>query len=273
VNRQFDFSLYLARSNQPPAMPKPESLLNTIQLNVRIVSTPELQVQTSLAKISGDADLRVRGTVAQPQVLGRVSISQGDLFFNGTQYHLERGSVLFVNTARIEPVLDLQATARVRDFDITLTFHGTLDKLSTTYRSDPPLPTADIIALLALGRTREEDVLANQAQPNLAATAGSALLGEALNATVSSRLQRIFGVSRIKIDPQAGGAENNPNARLTVEQQVSDKVTLTYITNLAQSAQQVIQMEIHLNRNVSLVGVRDQNGVVAVDLRMRQRKR
>jgi len=85
-------------------------------------------------------------------------------------------------------------------------------------------------------------------------------------------VQRLFGASRIKIDPQVG-EPGTPNARLTVEQEVSDKVTLTYITNLSQSAQQVIQVEIQINKNLSLVGLRDQYGVVGFDFRIRQRKR
>jgi len=64
-----------------------------------------------------------------------------------------------------------------------------------------------------------------------------------------------------------------PNARVTIEQQVSDKVTLTYITNLTQSAQQIIQVEFNVNRNVSIVAVRDQNGVVGFDIKLRSRKR
>jgi translocation and assembly module TamB len=179
---------------------------------------------------------------------------------------------LFSNPVRIEPVLNLEASARVRDVDITLGFHGPADHLTTTYRSDPPLPTADIIALLAVGRTREEAVLNQQPAPNLTETASNALLAQAADAIVSSRVQRLFGVSRIKIDPQVGGPENNPNARLTLEQQVSDKVTLTYITNISQSAQQIIQVEVQVNKRVSIVAVRDQNGVVGFDLKIRQRK-
>ena len=80
-------------------------------------------------------------------------------------------------------------------------------------------------------------------------------------------------MSKIKIDPQAGGPESNPLARVTIEQQVSDKVTLTYISNLTQSAQQIVQIEYNVNRNVTIVAVRDQNGVVGFDVRWRQRKR
>jgi translocation and assembly module TamB len=69
-----------------------------------------------------------------------------------------------------------------------------------------------------------------------------------------------------------GGPESNPNARVTVEQQVSDKVTLTYITDLARSAQQIIQMEVHVNKHVSILAVRDEFGVIGFDLKIRQRK-
>ncbi len=275
VNPRFDFALYLARSKVPPTAPKPNTMLDNMRLDVRVTTTPELTVETSLAKISGDADLRIRGTGTRPAVLGRVNVSEGDIFFNGTKYRLERGDVTFTNPVRIEPVLNMEASARVREYDITIGFHGSVDKLSTTYRSEPPLPSADIIALLALGRTREDAVLNQSQQPSssFVDTASNAVLGEALNAAISSRVQKIFGVSRIKIDPQVGGPENNPNARVTVEQQVNNNITLTFITNLAQSAQQVIQLEYNVTRDISIVALRDQYGVVGFDIRVRQRKR
>jgi translocation and assembly module TamB len=58
-----------------------------------------------------------------------------------------------------------------------------------------------------------------------------------------------------------------------VEQQISNKLTLTYISNLNQSAQQIIQFEYNLDKSVSLVGVRDQTGVVSFDVVFRKRKR
>lgn len=276
LNPRFDFANYLARSKQPQAPVKSDSPLNGLRMDIHVVSTPELQVETSLAKVTGNVDIHLRGSGAKPVVLGRVTIIEGDLTFNGTTYHLERGEISFSNPTFIEPVLDVEASAHVRDYDITLGFHGPADHPSTNYRSDPPLPTADIIALLALGRTRQESAQAqmyNPQQTTITDSASNELLGQALNATVSSRVQKLFGVSRIKIDPQVGGPENNANARLTIEQQVSNKVTLTYITNLSQSAQQIIQFEYNVSRDVSIIAVRDQTGVVGFDVRIRQRKK
>jgi translocation and assembly module TamB len=271
---RFDFALYLARSRQPVAVPDPTSVLNNIRLDVRVTSAPELQFQTSVARLSGDVDLRIRGTAARPAVLGRVTLAEGDISFNGTTYHLEHGDVTFTSPVGIEPVVNVTATARVREYDITLGFHGPANRMSTTYRSEPPLPVGDIIALLAFGRTREDAALQSQQSPqSLTETASNAILGQALNATLSQRAQRLFGISRIKIDPQVGGPEANPNARVTIEQQVSNWVTLTYITNLARSAEQIIQAEFIVSQNVSLLAVRDQNGVVGFDIRVRHRRR
>ena len=279
LTQQFDLAAYVERAKLPPPPPNPNSLIDNIRLDIHILSTPELRVETSMARLSGDLDLHLRGTLARPSVLGRVNIAEGDVTFNSTTYHLERGDVLFANPVRIEPVIDVEASARVRDYDITLGFHGTPDKLNITYRSEPPLPSPDIISLLAFGRTREEsEIQAEQGsqaatEQSFAQTASNAILGEALNSAVSSRVQKLFGISRIKIDPNLGGTEENPNARLTVEQQISRNVTVTYLTNLGQTAEQVFQVEYNINKNISIVAVRDYTGVLAIDLRIRQRKR
>ncbi len=258
--------------SQPVEVPNPKSPLNNLRLDVRIISAPELTVQTSLAKLSGDADLRLRGTGTRPVLLGRINIAEGDINLNGTKYHLDRGDVTFANPVRIDPILDMEATTRVRDFDITIGLHGTMEKLTTTYRSDPPLSSDDIIALLAFGRTQEESQLSGHST-SLGEGAGSFVLGEAINQTVTNRVSKLFGVSSIRINPSVGGADNNPSARLTVEQQVSNNVTLTYITNLTQSAQQVIQFEYNINTEYTVEAIRDENGVVSFDLLIRKRKK
>jgi translocation and assembly module TamB len=106
--------------------------------------------------------------------------------------------------------------------------------------------------------------------------ASSALLTAALNATLNNRTQRLFGNSRIKVDPQGLETETSPTQSapaVTIEQQVKDNLTLTYTTNVAQTSQQIIRAEYYVSRNVSVVAIRDQNGVVSFDVKIRRRKR
>jgi translocation and assembly module TamB len=271
MTEQFDLATYITKSKEPPSTPDPTSMANHIRLNVHVSSAPQLAVETSLATLSGDVDLNVRGTVLNPILLGRINIAEGDILFQGTKYHLERGDVTFTNALRIDPVLNVEASTTIRDYDITLGFHGPVDRLSTTYRSEPPLSTTDIISLLAFQRTTEE-AAGSQSQSNFTETAQNAVLGEALNAAVSSRIQRLFGISRVKIDPQGGGLENNKPS-VTIEQSVKKNLTITFVTYPTQSNEQLIQVEYNVNKNISIVGIRDQYGVLGIDVRLRQRRR
>ena len=268
-----DLTSALAQASSPAHLTVVNSPLNNLRLDVRILSTPELTVQTALAKLAGDVDLRLRGTAARPVLLGRINIAEGDIKLAGAKYHLERGDITFTDPVRIDPVLDVEATTRVRDYDITIGLHGTLERLNTTYRSDPPLSSEDIVGLLAFGRTQQESAMNTTPQSGFAESASGAILGQAINQTVSNRVSKLFGVSSIRINPSVGGPDNNPNARITVEQQVSNNVTLTYITNLTRSAQQVIQFEYNINSEYTFEAIRDENGVVSFDILIRKRKR
>jgi translocation and assembly module TamB len=276
VTPGFDFGAYLARSARTPVLPPTNPVLNRIRLDVHIVTTPELQMQTAVVRLSGEADLRLRGTAAKPVLFGRADILEGEVYFNGSKYELERGEVAFTSPVTTTPVLDLQATTHVRDYDITLRLNGEPDKLKVTYRSEPPLPEADIITLLAIGRTTTEESAQTQSgQSSFTQEASSAILNQALNATVSNRAQSLFGVSRIKIDPAGLNTETTVGRGplVTIEQQVSNNFTITYSTSVEQAAQQIIQVEYNLSHNVSIVGLRDQNGVVSFDVRIRRRKK
>jgi len=274
MSQNFDFASYLASSNRSATLSQTDPLLNSIRLNVHIVTTPELQMQTTILRLSGNADVQLRGTAAKPTLLGRADVTEGELYFNGAKYHLERGEVSFRGPSGIQPNLDMQMSTRVRDYDITVSLTGPPDRLKLQYHSEPPLPEADIVSLLALGRTREESA---QQQGNSAfgADASNAILSQALNATVSSRVQNLFGGSRIKIDPQGLSTETSTShgPQVTIEQQVTNQLTLTYSTNVSQSSQQIIQMEYNVSRNLSIVALRDQNGIVSFDVRIRQRKK
>jgi translocation and assembly module TamB len=252
----------------------PNSPSNHVRLDVHIRSAPQLDFQNSYAKLAGDVDLRLRGTLAQPSVLGHISVTEGSATFAGTKYELQHGDIYFTNPLRIDPVIDLSATARVEDYDITIGLNGTPSKLAPTFRSEPPLSEPDIFALLALGRTQEEQQIYNnmQAQAGVNSTA-DALLGGALNATVSSRIQKLFGGGSVKIDPTFVSGTGNSTARITVEQQVSKNATLTYATNVNSTAQQLIQGQWNVTENLSVIAVRDESGVFSLIFKIRRRYR
>ena len=67
------------------------------------------------------------------------------------------------------------------------------------------------------------------------------------------------------------GVEDVPQARLTLEQPISRQVTITYVTNLSRTAEQIFRLEWALNREYSLVAIRDENGLFGVDIQYKKR--
>ena len=272
VTPGFDFASYLQRSAQGSVLTQANPVLSRIRMDVHIVTTPELEMQTAMARLTGDADLHLRGTAAKPVLLGRADVIEGEVYFSGTKYRMERGDVTFANPVRTDAVVDLQASTRVQDYDITVNLNGGTDKLNLSYHSEPPLPTADIISLLALGQTQEQSAQMQQSsQSPFSSQASNVVLAQALNSAISNRSQRLFGISHIKINPQGINTEttptqNNPYPAVTIEQQVRDNLTVAYTTNVNQTSQQIIQGEYNISKNVSIVGIRDYNGVVSFEV-------
>ena len=236
------------------------------------MTAPQVRFETQLTKdLEGSADLRLRGDATRPLLLGRVLINQGHVNFFGTQYAINSGQILFVNATKIEPTVNLSLETRVRGVDVTLHISGPAEKMNMSYTSDPPLPFGDVLALLTTGREpgqlRTHPYGVRHGGTRLSADGGaSALLSEAISSPLTGRLQRFFGVSRLKINPLVTGlTTSNAAAQITVEQNITNNLTFTYITDLSRAQAQTIQMEWDFTPNWSGVAVREENGLFGID--------
>lgn len=274
VGQDVDFAAFAGSGSTISTPPDPDAPANKVRLDVHVTSSPQLDFQNSYAKLAGSVDLNIRGTVASPAILGRIQITDGSATFASTKYQLQRGDIYFTNPVIIDPMIDIDAVAQVENYSITVGLHGTASNLKPTYRSEPPLSEADVFALLALGRTQEEAQI-YQTQQVRAGTdpTTSALLGGALNATVSSRVEKLFGGGSVKIDPAFVGTLGNSSARITIQEQIGKQITATFATNVNSSAQQLIQVQYDLNRTSSIVVTRDESGVFSIVYKLRRRYR
>jgi translocation and assembly module TamB len=275
-NPQSDLSSALSGSAEPVRTPSASTgLLGGMNFDIQIDTAPDIQVTSSLTQDVGvEANLHLRGTVTNPALLGRVNVTQGQVLFFGTKYTISQGSISFYNPVRVEPILNIDLETKARGIDVTLNVSGPLNKLNLTPRSDPPLQFNEIVALLATGEAPTSDTAQlsqyGPTQPWQQAGA-SALLGQAIASPVTGRLQRFFGVSRLRIDPTLPGVEYNPQARITLEQQVTPDITFTYITVVTSSNPQVVSVEWDFSRQWSAVAVREENGLLGLDFFVKRR--
>jgi translocation and assembly module TamB len=274
VGPNVDFAALTGGAGAVSPPPDPNAFGNRVRLDVHITSAPQMDFQNSFAQIAGSVNLRIRGTAAQPAVLGRINITDGKATYNGTTYQLQHGDIFFTNPVKIEPVIDLDATTRIEEYDVTIGLHGTTSKLAPTFRSEPPLPEADVISLLTAGRTQQEQSIYNTQQQQAGVNSTTnALLSGALNATVSNRIQKLFGVGSVKIDPTYTGSLGQSSARITVTQNIGQQVLLTYATSVNSTTQQLISAQVNLNPTFSVTAVRDEADVFSLVFKVHKRYR
>jgi translocation and assembly module TamB len=258
----FDLPTFAAQFSGESSPPPTEGMADKMKLSIAIRTTSELNAYSRTVSMQGDANLRVSGTAADPVILGRANLTGGELFLLGNRYLVQGGTIAFVNAARTEPVLNLQVNTTIQQYNIAMRFRGPLDRLHTNYTSDPALPPADIINLIAFGKTQEAQ--AANAQPgNLGA---ESVLASGVTSQVTGRLEKVAGISHLSVDPVLAQSGNqNPGARVTIQQRVTSKLYVTFATDVTQTQTQTIQMEYRVNRKWSVSGDRDQNGGFGLD--------
>jgi hypothetical protein len=269
-----------------PPTPESQQWTDALMLDIEVTAPRMTFVDTREARrIEGTADLRLSGTFNRPIMTGSVEILGGEALIAGNRVFIRESSIDFRNTERIEPYFDFNADTRVRTpgqtVDIGIRITGPPSALNPTFTSDPPLPTTDIISLLA-GGTADLDTASQRAlsspqesQQRMMQTTAALLLASPISSRVGSVLERTGALDVVQITPLLAGEvafqQLNPSARITLGRRVSARVFLTYSRTLGNSATQdeVILLEYDQNDRVSWILSRNENRTFALDFRIR----
>jgi translocation and assembly module TamB len=245
--------------------PPSRGFASNLRLNIAVRSTQNVNLVSRTLSVSGSANLRLTGTASQPVLLGRINLTGGDLLLQGNRYVLQSGVLDFVNPSRTEPNVNASITATIQQYNIGMRFEGPLDRMRTSYSSDPALPPADIINLIAFGKTNEAQTAA-ATSTNLTAEQS---IASAVSGQVTSRVEKFAGISHLSVDPTLGNSVGqSAGATVTVQQRVTSKIFVTFSTDVTSTQRQVIQLQYQATPQVSLNGTRDQNGGFAFDTRI-----
>jgi translocation and assembly module TamB len=267
----FDLNTFTSQfSGEASDSGTPGSFTQGMKLNIAVQSTSQMNLVSSQVSVKGDANLRVVGTAADPVILGRSNLTGGEFFLAGNRYQVDHGTIDFLNPVRTEPVLNIQVKTRIDEYNITLALNGPVERLQTTYTSDPALPPVDIINLIATGKT-VESAAANPSPSPTSAMGAQSLLASGISSQVSGKIAKLAGVSQLQIDPGLGNDNGqNPGARIAIQQRVTSNLLVTFATDITSTQRQAVQIEYKFNPKWSVSGTRNQNGGFGVDGRYRK---
>jgi translocation and assembly module TamB len=260
----FDLNSFIGQFTDSIEAPPSRGFAQNVALNLAVHSSNNVNLVSRTLSVGGSANLQVRGSLADPVILGRAILTGGDLILNNKRFVLTGGSIQFVNPSKTEPVVNLALTTSIQQYNITLRFEGPVDQLRTQYTSDPSLPSADVINLLALGRTTEA-AAANATPTNQAA---QSLVASQVSSQITSRVSKIAGISQLTINPvlpNGNSQGQQPGANITIQQRVTGHLFITYTNNVASTQSQTIQGQYQVSPRVSVSGTGYPNGGFAFD--------
>ena len=253
----FDLASFGDQFSANAATPAEPGFADTISLQIAVQSKGTLSANTSQLSLEGDADLRVGGTAANPVITGRTDLNSGELFYRNVRYELQRGVINFDNPNQTRPVLNVSVSTVVEQYNLTINMRGPFETLTVSYSSDPPLATADIINLIARGKTTSESAASSQSTDSMVAS-------QAVS-QVSGGIQKLAGISSLQIDPLLGGNNQNPGARIALQQRVTKNFLFTFSTDVSQPGSELVQGDYRINKRWSVSVARDQLGGVSID--------
>jgi hypothetical protein len=125
-------------------------------------------IRGNLANGAAALDLKLAGTGLAPYLDGMVRIDSFKASLPFSTLSISRGFVYFTKDASFKPSLDIQADSQAHDYLVHAYIYGDATDPQLQLSSEPPLPYADIVSLLATGVTSSElsgnaDVLASKA--------------------------------------------------------------------------------------------------------------
>ena len=245
--------------------PERNPLLERLLFNVNVDTATPILVDNNLAKAEVTTDLRVVGTPYETGLLGRLDVLEGGMVtLNERTYEVERGQMTFIEDRRIFPSFDLVMNTSAGNYDIRLAVSGEPGNTETALTASPPLPEPDIMAMLVTGRTLEQmrgeeyEVAREQILSYLTGRVGS---------TIGRGIERATGFDEVRIEPQLIANEADPGARLTVAEDISDVVTLTYSVDLADSDDQIWMASYDVTRRFQTRAVRQNDNTYRLDFR------
>ena len=233
------------------------------RLNIRLHADNQLFVSGMGLDSEWKADLRVRGTTADPRVTGEADIVRGTFSFAGKRFDLDRGIVHFEGGALSDPTLDISASTTVNDIDAVINITGTGQHPQIEFTSTPALPQDEVLSRLLFGDSPEN---LSAIQAIQLASALNSLRGSGGGLNPLGKLRSATGIDRLEIL----GADSATGRQTAVSagKYISNDIYVSIITDARGFT--ATQLEISLTKALSALSEVGSFGGSSVSVRYKK---
>ena len=240
-----------------------------VRLNLNIKGDHSIVIETDSIDAIASLDLQVLGTMEKPLVRGILLVNSGEFKFRANRFTLDRGLLQFLNPSVIDPQINMQASADIKDYRVSINLEGPLSRLRTRFTSVPSLPSVDVVQLIATGYINSGSGYRSNSQDR--PINPSVLLSQMLSATIQERFTKVIGVDTFSVDTYSENGSADQGAQVSVGKQISKDLYVVYSRSVTDSGQDQFFIEYRLSPRLTVVAAEDRDGYYGIDFRFRKR--
>lgn len=276
LTRDFDLTDIVALATSVEAIEREASALQrNTSIDIRLRDNGSLWVDNNLARIRLSAGTGIIGSIADPNLTGRIRIEEGYILYLDREFRITRGVAFFSDPNQINPDLDFSATTQLTSYTgssstkytIVLDVSGPLEQyqLQLYSTSHPDLSRPDIISLLTVGATRQQ--LVGSSQGEVLADRAGELVSRRIAGYASSKVEETLGLSEVSVEGNLFAPNRNGGPQLLVSKNLSQRVRVTYSTRVGGANDQTIRLDYRLSDRWSFEGETNQVGEALLNVK------
>jgi autotransporter translocation and assembly factor TamB len=258
--------------------PKPQSpqFMKETRLDIRLRDSDNIWIDNNLARLRLHSELSFIGTLAQPNLAGRLRAEEGYVLYLDRKFKITDGVLDFIDPNTVNPIVDVESETVLRTYQtlekvpytISFSVRGPVRQAEVSLNSNPPLDNADIVALLTVGTTRRK--LSGSAQEVTVADVlrerAELYSSQRISGYASRKVGSLLGLEEMSIEGNLFQFGRSWGPQLIASKEISDRLILDYKTTVGHLNEQSIRLRYQWSKYFSLQGQTDQKGRSALDL-------
>jgi len=246
---------------------KQSAFLDNLEFDLSMRGKKDINVRNSFISGKGEVDLHLTGNSDFPVLSGSISSREGAVHISGRDFNLVKARLVFNNKVRINPLIRIEAETFIKSYRIKFLISGLSSGVRPEFISSPPLPQQDIIALISLG-----ELFQRSSSTNISSEVGTTgLVTTALTDQIQKRVKKLFGIDMLKLDPDPTRSSLEGISRLTIGKSISKDFLIVYSTDISRATRDVYFFQYQITPTISLIGKRNEEGRLSLDIRFRKR--
>jgi translocation and assembly module TamB len=253
----------IRRKGAPPVTPAEASALpSNWKLDIHIRADNQIFVSGMGLEAEWKTDMRIGGTSAAPNIVGKLEVVRGTYSFSGRRFDIDRGIVTFQG-GMLNPSLDIAATTTVDAVTAVITITGYAQAPSIAFTSTPTLPQDEVLSRLLFGSSVTS---LSPTQAIQLAAALNSLRGSGGGLNPLGKLRGVAGIDRLRVlgaDEAAGRG-----TALAAGKYISNNIYVEIVTDARGFT--ATQLEVSLSKALSVLSQTGSFGGSNVSLRYKK---